>query len=128
MNREDKFSFDINEKEELWIVKNAKSYETIYQSNANACKSIHEKLSAKNYELSAVETGGLLGMVQEQITDLKFRIQAYEKLSSQDATKYITYKVRARETLEMLSSLRTKLVSSTPINTGENKDVVQQQA
>lgn len=109
---------NVSEEQVKWIVNNSKYFNELHTGKATLCKQVNEKVTAGNYSLDGPETSILFEMVQFQITDLKFKIQWYEKQSD---PRYVTYLTGAKVTLGMLSDLREKLmkkqspVTKTPV-------------
>lgn len=104
-----------------WVTRNSLYFAELHEVKASACKSLHEGFKQGNYAIDQTQTSVLFEMVQLQIIDLKFRISFYER--QQDQLKYKQYKVRAKETLEMLLALRSKLLPEKFVQSeGENKN------
>lgn len=97
----------ISEKQVTWIINNSKYFDELHTGKSKLCRQVNEKVSSGNYSLDGPETGILFEMVQFQITDLKFKIQWYEKQTDE---RFKLYLDGARVTLEMLTDLREKVM------------------
>ena len=114
-------TIEITPKEIDWITRNSLYFGELHEAKANICLALHKQFTENNYAIDQAQTSVLFEMVQLQITDLKFRVAFYER--QQDQLKFMQYKVRAKETLDMLTELRHKLLPENFVQQkGENKN------
>lgn len=116
-------ALSLTEQQADWIIKTASNKLEMFEATVVKLKSIRDKFVDKSFDLNAEETGALFIMVQETITEVRARQEAYEVLSKTDKTKYIGYKARIILTMEMLQDLRQKLLPKKATKTQEQGEV-----
>lgn len=110
---------DITLLEAAWTVRNAGLWAEQLSKKADLLYSIKRKFEREDYNIDNNEHSMLFEIIQLQITDLKCKIQWYEK--QEDKLKYATYLKNASDALTQLKDLRHKLIPK-----GENKNELQQ--